>query len=71
MLFHRLDTEVIFDERQQEASRIRQNRINAHLERVNLFAAGIDIGSQSHYVAIPEELDSVNRYRNFLVLQAT
>lgn len=39
-------------------SRIKQNRINAHLERVNLFAAGIDIGSQSHYVAIPEELDS-------------
>lgn len=39
-------------------SRIRQKRVSAHLERVNLFAAGIDIGSQSHYVAIPEELDS-------------
>lgn len=37
--------------------RIKQKRINAHLERVNLFAAGIDIGSQSHYVAVPEELD--------------
>ena len=39
-------------------SRIRQKRVSAHLERVNLFAAGIDIGSQSHYVAIPEELDN-------------
>jgi transposase len=37
--------------------RIKQKRISAHLERVNLFAAGIDIGSQSHYVAVPEELD--------------
>lgn len=37
---------------------IKQKRISAHLERVNLFAAGIDIGSQSHYVAVPEELDS-------------
>lgn len=36
---------------------IKQKRISAHLERVNLFAAGIDIGSQSHYVAVPEDLD--------------
>ena len=43
-------------------SRIKQKRINAHLERVNLFAAGIDIGSQSHYVAIPEGLDSDPRW---------
>jgi transposase len=37
--------------------RIKQKRISAHLEWVNLFAAGIDIGSQSHYVAVPEDLD--------------
>jgi hypothetical protein len=37
--------------------RLKQKRISAHLERVNLFAAGIDIGSQSHYVAVPAELD--------------
>jgi len=35
----------------------RQNRIKGHLEQVNLYAAGIDIGSTSHYVAVPEELD--------------
>ena len=38
--------------------RIKQRRISSHLEQVNLFAAGIDIGSQSHYVAVPIELDS-------------
>jgi len=34
----------------------RSKRINKHLEHVNLFAAGIDIGSQSHYVSVPEDL---------------
>jgi transposase len=32
-------------------------RIRSHLKQVNLFAAGIDIGSRSHFVAVPEELD--------------
>lgn len=32
-------------------------RIAGHLEKINLFAAGIDIGSESHFVAVPEELD--------------
>ena len=32
-------------------------RISKHLEQVNLYAAGIDIGSTSHYVAVPAELD--------------
>jgi transposase len=35
----------------------RAHRIRSHLEQVNLFAAGIDIGSRSHFVAVPEELD--------------
>jgi len=35
----------------------RKKRINKHLEQVNLFAAGIDIGSTSHYVSVPAELD--------------
>jgi len=33
------------------------HRIQEHLEQVNLFAAGIDIGSQEHYVAVPQSLD--------------
>lgn len=33
-----------------------KKRIRKHLEQVNLYAAGIDIGSNSHYVAVPEEL---------------
>jgi len=35
----------------------RAQRVRAHLKQVNLFAAGIDIGSRSHFVAVPEELD--------------
>jgi transposase len=36
----------------------RKRRIRAHLKRVNLLAAGIDIGAQSHFVAVPEDLDA-------------
>lgn len=35
----------------------KKKRITKHLEQVNLYAAGIDIGSTSHYVAVPEDLD--------------
>ncbi len=45
------------DEGQHTARHTKRRRISAHLKRVNLFAAGIDIGSRSHYVAVPEELD--------------
>jgi len=41
----------------QQNGRRKQKRIKKHLEQVNLFAAGIDIGSRSHYVAVPAELD--------------
>ena len=48
------EQEVIIVKTQKQR---KQNRISRHLERVNLYAAGIDIGSSSHYVAVPEELD--------------
>tara|TARA_R110001583_G_C5610319_1_gene405269 strand:- start:792 stop:1424 length:633 start_codon:yes stop_codon:yes gene_type:complete len=32
-------------------------RVQQHLEQVNLYAAGIDIGSREHYVAVPPSLD--------------
>lgn len=35
----------------------RARRVRSHLKQVNLYAAGIDIGSRSHFVAVPEELD--------------
>ena len=38
----------------------RQNarkRLSKHLEQVNLYAAGIDIGSEEHYVAVADDLD--------------
>ena len=35
----------------------KQKRISSHLEKINLFAAGVDIGSETHFVAVPEELD--------------
>lgn len=34
-----------------------EKRISAHLEKINLYAAGIDIGSSSHFVGVPEDLD--------------
>ena len=34
-----------------------RKRVSKHLEQINLYAAGIDIGSQMHYVAVPAELD--------------
>ena len=44
-------------ENNHQNSQTRKQRIRKHLEQVNLFAAGIDIGSQSHFVSVPEELD--------------
>ena len=32
-------------------------RLTRHLEQINLYAAGVDIGSENHYVAVPEGLD--------------
>lgn len=34
-----------------------RKRLSKHLEQINLYAAGIDIGSEMHYVAVPEGLD--------------
>lgn len=34
-----------------------QKRLTKHLEQINLYAAGVDIGSESHYVAVPEGFD--------------
>ncbi len=34
-----------------------RKRLTQHLEQINLYAAGIDIGSENHYVAVPEGLD--------------
>ena len=36
----------------------KKERLSKHLEQVNLYAAGIDIGSQMHYVAVPAGLDT-------------
>jgi hypothetical protein len=50
--------EVVVMTNSQQSKQVRKKRIRKHLEQVNLFAAGIDIGSQSHFVAVPEEIDS-------------
>ena len=42
-------------ESQAEEER-REQRERAHLERVNLKAAGIDVGARSHFVAVPADL---------------
>ncbi len=44
-----------------------RKRLSRHLEQVNLYAAGIDIGAHEHYVAVPEDLDetAVRRFSCF------
>ena len=39
----------------KRSRRIRRNRVAKFLERVHQNAAGIDIGSASHWVAVPED----------------
>lgn len=41
-------------------SRINMNDLPQHLRHINLYAAGIDIGSDRHLVAVPEGSDSVS-----------
>lgn len=38
---------------------IHKSPLPKHLEHINQMAAGIDVGSQSHYVAVPEGCDEV------------
>jgi len=47
--------------------RNRRNRVAKFLERVHLNAAGIDIGSASHWVAVPEDRDDqpVREFKSF------
>jgi transposase len=44
-----------------------QNKIPKHLEHINTMAAGIDVGSKSHFVAVPEGCDeiSVREFKSF------
>jgi len=51
----------------EESQQRKNKRISKHLEQVNLFAAGIDIGFHSHYVSVPEELatESVREFPCF------
>ena len=45
----------------------KKKRLSNLLEQVNLYAAGIDIGSTEHFVAVPEGLDeeSVRSFSSF------
>ena len=46
-----------------------KNQLPQHLQHINKMAAGIDIGSNSHYVAIPEGCDDicVREFKSFTV----
>ena len=39
---------------------VKNAELPKHLQQLNLFAAGIDIGSKSHFVAVPEGADEQN-----------
>ncbi len=45
----------------------RRTRLPKHLRSINAYAAGIDVGSRSHFVAIPEGMskDSVREFSTF------
>lgn len=43
--------------RKQPSHRRARRRLSKHLEQVNLYAAGIDVGAEKHFVAVPEGLD--------------
>ncbi len=47
-----------FSMKDKKLSKKKTDRVQEHLEHVNLFAAGIDIGSQEHYVAVPPSMDA-------------
>src|SRR3970282_705997 len=51
----------------QSRSSTRARRENRILERIHLSAAGIDIGSESHWVAVPEDRDEepVREFKTF------
>jgi transposase len=48
----------------KNSSKNKAKRIKKHLEEINLYAAGIDIGSREHFVSVPESLDD-EPVRNF------
>lgn len=52
---------------QKSKKRAYKNQLPPHLEHINKMAAGIDIGSGSHFVAVPEGCDemSVREFRSF------
>jgi hypothetical protein len=43
--------------RQKKTARKKEMKLPTHFEHVNRHAAGIDIGSRSHFVAVPEGID--------------
>lgn len=51
----------------RNSTKIHKKRLQQHLEQINLYAAGIDIGSREHYVAVPPSLDedSVKKFGCF------
>lgn len=51
----------------RNSTKTHKKRLQQHLEQINLYAAGIDIGSREHYVAVPPSLDedSVKKFGCF------
>lgn len=53
--------------RSTKRNRVRVAKMPKHLEHINVMAAGIDIGSSSHFVAVPEgcATESVREFKSF------
>jgi hypothetical protein len=47
-------------QRKKRRKKFQVKDLPAHLQHVNLNAAGIDVGSDRHFVAVPEGCDEVS-----------
>ena len=43
--------------KRSKKKKMNSKELPKHLSRINLNAAGIDVGSEAHYVAVPEGSD--------------
>jgi transposase len=61
------DTSKRSSKSKQKVTTKAQTRLPKHLEHINVKAAGIDIGSRSHFVAVPEGCDEpcVREFKSF------
>jgi transposase len=58
---------ILKQDTRKQVLKSKKNRLPPHLSHINRMAAGIDIGSKSHFVAVPEgcSTESVREFKSF------